>query len=345
MVLPGYGNFTLATLINLIRQPQRLLVTSLLSVLFGTVAAETPLHRRVAITFDDLPIAESTGKSESMRRKITLGLVHALETHRVPATGFVNEEQININGKIDHEGVELLRMWPAAGLDLGNHSFSHPDLNDTPLEEFKANVLRGELVTRAVLGEYGKKPEFFRHPYLHAGENAGTRRDFEQFLAAHEYRIAPVTINNSDWMFARAYDLAARMSDDTLRLQIGAEYIDYMMKVFVYFEKQSLQLFDRNIDHVLLLHANQLNSEWFGILAERLDERGYEFITLSEALEDAAYDSANTYAGPLGISWLHRWAKTKRVDPILFRGKPDVPPHILALTESREDGYSDQGKQ
>src|SRR2546427_9745841 len=42
----------------------------------------------------------------------------------------------------------VLEMWLTAGLELGNHTWSHPDLNTTPLEEFKADVVRGEPVIR-----------------------------------------------------------------------------------------------------------------------------------------------------------------------------------------------------
>ena len=113
-----------------------------------------------------------------------------------------------------------------------------------------------------------------------------------------------------------------------------------MLKMFEFYEDQSNQLFDRNIAQVLLLHANELNSDWFGVLADRLREQGYFFISLTEALQDPAYQSADTYIGPGGITWLHRWAITRNVDPTMFRGEPETPERILKLTELREHSYA-----
>jgi hypothetical protein len=77
---------------------------------------------------------------------------------------------------------------------------------------------------------------------------------------------------------------------------------------------------------VLLIHANALNAEWLDVLLQRLDEIGYAWISLEQALEDPAYGrAANGYTGAGGISWLHRWAITEGVDRTVFRGEPRVP--------------------
>ena len=223
--------------------------------------------------------------------------------------------------------------------DLGNHSFSHPDLHRVPLDEFKADVLRGEIVTRELLAEFGKAPKYFRHPYLHTGTSLETKSDLEEFLSRNGYRVAPVSIDNSEWIFARAYVIALRMDDKELAAQIGGDYVDYMLAMVGYYEDQSQQLFDRNISHVLLIHANQLNADWFAVLADRLATLGYEFVALDEALADPAYQSADTYTGPGGITWIHRWAMTRNVDRSMFRGEPETPAYVLELTRLPEHSY------
>ncbi len=316
-----------------------LIVIACLILTAGNVAAQSETHRRVAITFDDLPIAGSVAKDEATRRNMTLGLLQALARHGIPAIGFVNEVQLYKDGVRDQGRVDLLRLWLAAGFELGNHSYSHPDLNTTPLDEFKSNVLRGELITRELLAERGLKPRYFRHPFLHTGTEIEKKRLFETFLNEHEYKVAPVTIDNSEWIFARAFDLAMASGNVGLAEKIGGEYVEYMLNMFDFYEDQSLQLFGRNIDQVLLVHANELNSQWFDALAERLVARGYEFISLTDALQDPAYLSADTYTGTGGITWIHRWAITRQVDPAMFRGEPETPAHILKLTELREHNY------
>jgi hypothetical protein len=79
---------------------------------------------------------------------------------------------------------------------------------------------------------------------------------------------------------------------------------------------------------VLLLHANLLNAEHFGALAEMMTRRGYRFVPLDHAIADSAYVSEDSYTGPAGITWLHRWALTRGKRGAFFAGEPTVPEAI-----------------
>ena len=104
--------------------------------------------------------------------------------------------------------------------------------------------------------------------------------------------MAPVTIDNSDWIFASAYAKSSDESDRRMMERIAAAYLPYMEEKFAYYEKQSMDLLGYEIRQVLLLHANALNADWFDELAKR---RGYRFIPLKQALEDKAYGSPDTH--------------------------------------------------
>lgn len=318
-------------------------VRSLIAVLFMVASYCAPAQdstRRMAVTFDDLPTVNVAADTDEGRRRMTLDLLHGLAARDIPTIGFVNEGKLyDDDDALVNSQVDLLQLWLAAGFDLGNHSYSHPDLHRVPLEDFKVDVLRGEKVTRELLAEFGKSPQFFRHPYLHTGTSLVTKTAFERFLASNGYRVAPVSIDNSEWIFARAYVIARRRGDDDLAQRLGRDYVDYMLDVVAYYEDQSQQLFGRNISQVLLVHANQLNADWFAILADRLLELDYEFISLDEALEDPAYQSADTYIGPGGITWIHRWAMTRDVDRSMFQGEPETPEYVRELTQSPEHTY------
>ncbi|MCI0490864.1 MAG: polysaccharide deacetylase family protein [Blastocatellia bacterium] len=293
-------------------------------------APQKQARREVAVTFDDLPVV-STRRDLKSQREITARLLKSITSKRVPAIGFVNENKLLSDGKRDESRVALLRMWIDAGLELGNHTFSHIDLNTTPLAEFQDDVIRGEEATAQLLAEKGKKPRYFRHPYLHTGRDFETKQRFEEFLAGRGYTVAPVTIDNSEWIFARAYDRAIENGDRRSMKRIAEAYIPYLEKKFEYFEKQSAVLFGYEIKQVLLLHANALNADHFDDLARMMKRRGYAFITLEEALKDEAYRSADTYTGAGGITWLHRWAITKGMKGEFFRGEPATPDFILKL--------------
>ena len=302
-----------------------------LPALIATVAAGEPT-RQIAVTIDDLPTVSIVQDTADGGAAMTSKLLASLSTRSIPAIGFVNENKIYIDDVIDESLAGLLQQWLDEGFDLGNHSFSHFDLHRLSLDEFKDDVIRGESFVKPLLQRNGKEMAYFRHPYLHTGESLKIKTELESFLRQNSYRVAPVSIDNSDWIFARAYVLAMRDNQDTVAKNIGQDYVDYMLRVVDFYEGQSQVLFDRNIAHVLLIHANELNADWFGILADELAEIGYQFVSLKDALDDEAYQSEDAYTGPSGISWLHRWALTREVDPAMFKGEPVPPDYILEMT-------------
>jgi len=87
----------------------------------------------------------------------------------VPAIGFVNERKLQPGGSVDPRRVALLQQWLDAGLELGNHTFSHTDLHRASVQVFQRDVLEGEKVTRRLLAAKGNTPRYFRHPFLHTG--------------------------------------------------------------------------------------------------------------------------------------------------------------------------------
>jgi peptidoglycan/xylan/chitin deacetylase (PgdA/CDA1 family) len=285
-------------------------------------------QRTVAVTIDDLPV-NSLRNDLTTQTTITRKLLQAVKAHGVPAIGFVNEAKLVSNGQTDPRRVALLRMWLDAGLELGNHTYSHPDINRVPLETFKEDLIRGEEVTRGLLKAKGRPLRYFRHPFLHAGNTIATKREFEKFLAERGYRIAPVTIDNSEWIFARAYENALNRGDNQMVKRIAEAYIPYMDQKFAYFEQQSMSLFGYEMKQVLLIHANALNADHFGQLAQMIEKRGYKFISLDEALTDKAYSSPDEYAGSGGITWIHRWAITAGKSDDFFRGEPSTPAFVL----------------
>lgn len=279
----------------------------------------------MVLTFDDLPAQRAQFLPEDRVAEINERLVELLASRGIPAIGFVNEDKLEVEGEVARRRVELLELWLDAGLELGNHSYSHPDLHRVPLGEFLDDITRGERVLRPTLKAYGLEPRFFRHPFLHTGTDLETKTAVENYLAAHSYRVAPVTIDNSEWIFARAYDEALDRTDTDLQQQLGDAYVDYMVAMTVYYEDQSRKLFDREIPQVMLLHANAINAHHLEALLLRLSERGYAFIDLETALADPAYASSDTFTGRGGITWLHRWALTREVDRSMFAGEPTTP--------------------
>ena len=287
-------------------------------------------HREVAVTFDDLPVVSSRNDITTWKT-ITEDLLKTFTAYKIPVVGFVNEGKLLVQNKRDQARVQLLRRWVDAGLELGNHTFSHLSLYNTPLEDFQNDLIRGEDVTRELLAEKRKKLRYFRHPFLNTGRSLEAKKQFETFLTARGYTVAPVSIDNSDWIFARAYDRARDAKQPAEMKQVADAYILYMEQKVDYWERQSAALFGREIKQVLLLHANAINAEHFGEIVRMLNGRGYKFITLEEALKDTAYASEDKLIGAAGISWIHRWAITRGVAKDFFKGEPATPSFVMKL--------------
>jgi peptidoglycan/xylan/chitin deacetylase (PgdA/CDA1 family) len=298
----------------------RLLLFALL--LPVAAAAQTPAGSSVAITFDDLPFASVPAEDDASLQRMTARLIQSLQAEQAPAVGFVNEAKLVRDGTPDPTRVDLLRNWLKAGFELGNHTYSHPSLNRVSLDVFQADLLRGEAVTRPLMESQGRTLRWFRHPFLHQGKTTEDRAAFRDFLAAHGYRVAPVTVNNSEWVFAVAYARAQAQGDEDAARRIGAAYVPYMAAVFVRAEQLTLDLFGRPIPHVLVLHANALNADYFGALAAMLRQRGYRFISLDDALNDSAYTSPIGSSAIEGESWLECWARQAGLRP---SQSPPVP--------------------
>jgi len=284
-------------------------------------------NRFIAVTIDDLPVV-SKQKDLNVRQEITRKLLGHIKKAKIPAIGFVNEGKLYANEKRVEAEVDLLRQWIDAGLELGNHTRSHMNLHANPLEKYTEDILKGEIVTKELLASKNKQIRYFRHPYLFTGLDLETKQKLGAFLAQHRYTIAPVTIDNADWIFARAYDNALEKNDKKLLKQIGDAYVPYLEAKMDYWERQSIKLLNREPKQILLLHANSINADYFDDVAGMLRKRGYQFVTLENALTDEAYKLPDTFTKRAGISWLHRWALDKGREMVL-PNEPKTPDFVL----------------
>lgn len=289
----------------------RLIASVCLAVLVasaGPVLAQTP-ERRVAVTFDDVPYQTSEDALCDPERALALTrdfveMLAPLDTH---AVAFVNEGQV-CEARRAELLAAILTVWLDAGLELGNHTFDHPSLHRSSAEAWLAAVDRGDDVTRPLLAERGRTLRWFRHPFLHAGNTPEKKAAADRGLAARGYVVAPVTLNNDDWMFAVLYRQAEAEGDAARMRRIGEAYVAYMAEVLDHWEPYSAELTGgREPAQILLLHANSLNRDWYPRIHALYLARGYRFVPLETAMADPLYARPDHHVGEDGISWLHRW--------------------------------------
>jgi peptidoglycan/xylan/chitin deacetylase (PgdA/CDA1 family) len=284
-------------------------------ILFWLLAAVVTLHaqtmpqKAIAITIDDLPAGAANSMPAPEILEMTTKLLATLRDQKVPAVGFVNEQKLYKTGEVD-DRIKALNLWLDDGFELGNHTFAHTSLNRVTLQAWEEEVIRGETVTRLLLAQHKMKLRYLRHPYLDAGRDLQTRREAEAFLSARGYQVAPVTMDAWDWMYGGVYQDARKRADALLQQRLVSSYLSYTTAVFDYYEQLSRDLLGYEPKQILLLHANWIEADHIAELLGLLRKRGYQFVTLEDALGDGAYSAPDEYVGE-GTGWLDHWAITR----------------------------------
>ena len=294
-----------------------------------TAQTQQKPDRQVAVTIDDLPAGMADRLPAAQITALTAKLLGTLRDQKIPVVGFVNEKKLYKPGEVD-ERIKALQMWLDYGFELGNHTFSHMSLNQAGLKAWEDDVIQGESVIRLLMAPRKMRLRYFRHPYLDTGRDLQTRRAAEAFLTDRGYRIAPITLDGWDWMFAGLYEDAKARNDADLQQRIVKEYLAYHDAVFAYDEQLSTKVVGYEPKQILLLHASNLEADHIGELLDLLRKRGYRFITLQDALEDQAYSLPDTYAGEEGSGWLEHWAITQGKIP---QGAPAFPQWVIDRTK------------
>jgi peptidoglycan/xylan/chitin deacetylase (PgdA/CDA1 family) len=236
-----------------------------------------PPLREIALTIDDLPFVGSANYKESALKREHDRFLTILETliaNKVPATGFV------IAGSIERGQWELLEAFHDAGFTIGNHTFSHANLNTTSGEKYIENVEHADKILAPLMSH----PRYFRYPYL--AEGRGERKaQVQRYLMDHDYIIAPVTIDTKDFRFnGQLYRVPYRARPNYLP-KLKRQYLAYIWKQTLRAEKRAK---GKPVKHIILIHANLLNSHFLGDIIQMYRDHGYRFISLSEALESPA---------------------------------------------------------
>jgi peptidoglycan/xylan/chitin deacetylase (PgdA/CDA1 family) len=269
----------------------------------------------VAVTFDDLPIAETdiptTGRIDPIEAKsINRAILDSLRRHKVPATGFVIEKRVE---DIGGPGREILGQWAESGNELGNHTYSHSDFNQLTIEQMEQEIVSGERSLSEILRKVGRTPRYFRFPMNHTGDTAAKHDALAAFLTQRGYKVAVCTIDNEDYVFDRAYLLALARKDNSSAERLRSEYLSYTGTEIDYYSGLNKQVFGYEPPHVMLLHVNRLNADTIDSVLSLFEQRHYMFVNLDKAEADPAFATSDTFVTAYGWMWGYRWARERHV--------------------------------
>jgi peptidoglycan/xylan/chitin deacetylase (PgdA/CDA1 family) len=249
----------------------------------GPADASVPGTPEVALTFDDLPVHGPLPSGMS-RVDVAKSIILALQTaHAPPTYGFINAKRM----QEDPSSMEVLKVWRAAGFPLANHSFSHMDLDANPVANFEQDVLANETTLKELMD--GEDWHWFRFPYLREGDSPEKHRAVSDFLSAHGYSVAQVTISFDDYAYNGPYTRCLAKSDQQRVEELKKSYMDAAADSLQQSKALSNAVFERDIKHVMLLHIGSFETVMLPHLLDLLKKLDFQLITLSDAESDPAY--------------------------------------------------------
>lgn len=252
------------------------------------------------ITFDNLPLQDSACLTGEEKRERCL---KTLEDEKLETVFFIVGEELVKNPKSS----SCLKRVLEQGHRIANHSYTHPHLTDTSLEDYITDVYK----CNEFIKHFSLYRPWFRYPFLDIGLDPLPRlgASGEKAIACAEkfkaqgFRHGYVTIDSFDW-FLNVLLLEAIEQGKTIKQEdLEAFYVAHLRKMIVKYltlhEKESFSA------HVLLLHSNaDITMLCLPRMIHMLKEDGWIFTSPEEAFNHPA----NTLADFNSVVEQAKWA-------------------------------------
>ncbi len=250
----------------------------------------------IALTFDDIPAHGPLAPGQT-RADVIRGITTALAAARAPAFGFMNAG-FGLDNPAD--ATAAIAAWRAAGLPLGNHTYSHGDLAKVGASAFVADIVRNEApLARAAKGTDW---HWFRYPFLSEGKSLADRDAVRAALKMRGYRVAAVTMSFDDYNWNPPYAACVAKRDPAAIATLETGYLAAARTAALASRARAKAQLGHDIPYVLLMHVGAFDARMLPRLLSLYTSMGFRFVTLAEAEADpyyaAATDLTRTTASP-----------------------------------------------
>jgi peptidoglycan/xylan/chitin deacetylase (PgdA/CDA1 family) len=240
-------------------------------------------HPVVALTFDDLPAAGSLPPGDNRVRILTT-LTEELKAHHLKGVyGFVNA--VSLPG--DQDAQQALRIWLAAGMNIGSHTWDHPSLTDNTAAFFEHDIALNEPLLAQFAGN--RDWHWFRFPYLEEGDTLAKRNDVRAWLQSHGYRVAQVTLNFDDDSWNDPYARCMARHDTAAIAWLKQSYLENAAEFLRVGREEELTAFGHEVPNVLLLHGTAFTTLMLPDLLKILHQQGFRFASLPKVESNPIY--------------------------------------------------------
>ncbi|HEX8623112.1 MAG TPA: polysaccharide deacetylase family protein [Allosphingosinicella sp.] len=276
----------------------------------------------IAITIDDLPVHGPIPAGQTplgVAREMT----EALEAADVrTAFAFVNGRWTETNP----ETLEALEVWRRAGVRVGNHGWSHANVNALDPAAYEEEIARNEPLLETLMP--GGDWRWFRYPFLAEGDDPAKRSAVRAILARRGYRIAAVTMDFSDWRWTAPYARCRGLGDEAAIAELESLYLEAAKENVRFSRALARSLYGRDIPYVLLMHTGAFDARMLPRLIALYREQGFRFVTLAEAERDPVYRDDVDPGRPAGLQSLERRAIAKAIP---LPPRTDYAPRLAAI--------------
>ena len=218
-------------------------------------------------------------------------------------------------------GLEQVRDWGEAGHAVGNHTYSHHNLNSkrVTLEQFIADTEKNELLLRDMPG-WTKR---LRFPYLKEGDTAAKRDGFRNWLTGNGYQSGAVSVDASDWYYNQRYLAWLEAHPGKEPAAFRDAYLNHLWHRTLYYDELGRQVLHRRVKHVLLLHTNAINAAFLPDIIAMYRSKGWIVVSPESAYQDPVYNMAPAVL-PAGESILWSLAKQNGIEGLRYPAEDSV---------------------
>ncbi|EWM18766.1 polysaccharide deacetylase family protein [Kutzneria sp. 744] len=229
--------------------------------------------KRIAFSFDDVPHYAGAFFSPDRR---TETLIENLARAGIDQAAFF----VVVGGLREPRGVggeARIKAYTAAGHVIGSHSYSHPALSETSVEDYLADLDRA---AAWFTDREGRRP-WFRYPYIDEGDADPAKRSaVSAALADQGWSNAYITVPTLDWLLESL--ATPDMGLDALR----DVYVESLLGPAEFYDELAVRALGRSPAHVFLLHENDVNALFIADAAAALWAAGWQIVSMDEAYRD-----------------------------------------------------------
>lgn len=259
----------------------------------------------MAITVDDLPISGPLPPNVTRMDVIKQILAIFKKHHLEGVYGFINGGTF----KKDSDGLPVLQTWVSDGELLGNHTYTHANLNKISAQQYMTEIKRNDVMLAQLMGD--KNYKYFRYPFLAEGNTPQKRDAIRQYLASQGYQIAPVTVDFADWEYFAPYVRCLKRNNQQAIAWLDQSSREQSLSALHRAQAMSQAIYHRDMKQILLVHASIFDAHMLDGLLTAYEKQGVKFVPLQVALNDDAYKTNISFADTKGFTFYNQALRAK----------------------------------